>query len=215
VLVVGNDPEVVEADLAAGRIACPDCGGRLGPWGFGIERELRTLVGVRRLRPRRSVCAACRATHVLEPAWTVARHRDSAEVIGAAWLAKAAGAGHRAIAERLGRSPSTVRRWLRRLAAGAEAPRVRALEWTHHLDANAGPIASAGSPLADALEAVGVAVAATARALGPRPAWELAVSLSGGLLVRPAPSRRGGVKGGPPAVPQGPSGARPLTPPGS
>jgi len=71
--------------------------------------------------------------------------------------------GHRAIAEQLDRSPSTVRRWLRRLAARAETLRVRALEWTHRLDANAGPIGSAASPLADALEAVGVAVAAAAR----------------------------------------------------
>jgi hypothetical protein len=50
VLLVKDDPEAVEADLAAGRVSCPDCGGRLARWGFGSERQLRTLGGTRRLR---------------------------------------------------------------------------------------------------------------------------------------------------------------------
>lgn len=61
-LVVVDDPDAVEADLAARRLACPDCGGPLAPWGFASERELRTLGGTRRLRPRRSVCSAWGAT---------------------------------------------------------------------------------------------------------------------------------------------------------
>ncbi len=200
-LVVIDDPEAVERDLGAGRLACPGCGGPLVPWGFASERELRTLCGVRRLRPRRSACPACGATHVLEPASTVARHRDAAEVIGAAWSAKVAGAGHRRIAAELDRPVSTVRRWLRRLDARAESLRTAATWWIHALDASAGPIEPAGSPLADALEAVGLAAGGAARHLGPRPAWEAVVALTGGLLACPAPRRRGGVQGGRQAVP--------------
>ncbi len=93
-LVVCDDPEAVEADLTAGRVCCPCCGGRLARWGFATGRELRTLSGVRRLRPRRTLCSSCGATHVLEPASIVLRHRDTAEVIGAAWMARVGGAGH-------------------------------------------------------------------------------------------------------------------------
>lgn len=31
--MVENDPERVEADLAAGRLVCPLCGGALARWG--------------------------------------------------------------------------------------------------------------------------------------------------------------------------------------
>lgn len=199
-LLVKDDPEAVEADLAAGRVGCPGCGGRLARWGFGSERELRTLGGVRRLRPRRARCSSCRATHVLEPASTVPRLRDTAEVVGAAWRANVAGAGHRTIARRLGRPVSTVRRWLRRLRARAEALRMAATGRLHDFDPTAGPIEPSGSPLADALEAVGRAAAAVGRRLGPRPPWEVAVALTGGLIAA-SPARRAGVKGGLQAVP--------------
>jgi hypothetical protein len=179
VLLVKDDAEAVEA--VAGRVACPDCGGRLARWGFGSERQLRTLGTVRRLRPRRTVCCCCGATHILEPASTLPRHRDTAEVVGAAWLAKVAGAGHRAIAEQLDRPVSTVRRWLRRLSAQADALRAAATRWVYELDPVAGATDPAGSPLADALEALGLAVAAAIRRLGPRPPWDVAVVLTGGL----------------------------------
>lgn len=199
-LVVIDDPEAVERDLVAGRPACPGCGGRLAPWDFASEREVRTLGGVRRLRPRRSACPAAAATHVLEPASSVARHRDVAEIIGAAWSAKVAGAGHRRIAAELDRPVSTVRGWLRRLGARAESLRTAATWWVHALDVSAGPIEPAGSSLADALEAVGLAAAGVVRRFGPRPAWEAAVALTGGLLACPAPRRRGGVQHGRQAV---------------
>lgn len=192
---------LVVKDLAAGLVACPGCGGRLKRWGFASERKLRTLAGERRLRPRRTRCSSCRASHVLEPASTVVRHRDAAEVIGTAWLAKVAGAGHRAIAVQLDRPVSTVRRWLRRLAARAEALRTAATWWAHQLDTGTGPLNPAGSALADALEAVGVAVAAATRRLGPRPPWEAANALTGGLIASPGPRRRAGVNGGRQAVP--------------
>lgn len=46
--------EVLEADLAAGRMCCPRCDGPLSPWGFGRVRELRMLHDVRSVRPRRA-----------------------------------------------------------------------------------------------------------------------------------------------------------------
>jgi hypothetical protein len=58
--------------------------GRCRAWGFARSREIRTRDGVRSLRPRRALCAECDTTHVLCPAWSVPRRRDSAEVIGEA-----------------------------------------------------------------------------------------------------------------------------------
>ncbi|WP_411130522.1 helix-turn-helix domain-containing protein, partial [Streptomyces sp. x-19] len=71
------------------------------------------------VRPRRSRCSGCGATHVLLPVIGLSRRADVAEVIGAALRMKAAGAGHRTIAEWLGRPCSTVRGWLRRFAGRA------------------------------------------------------------------------------------------------
>ena len=78
VLIVADDRAVVEADLAAGRLVCPRCGRAcLGGWGCARRRAVRTLAGVRRLRPRRGRCRerACRATHVLLPDVCLARRR--------------------------------------------------------------------------------------------------------------------------------------------
>ena len=85
------------------------------------------LDGVRSVRPRRACCSACQTTHVIVPAWSVPQRRDGAEVIGHALLAKAHGDGHRKIAARLQRPPSTVRGWLRAFARRAEAVQSSAL----------------------------------------------------------------------------------------
>ena len=182
-LVVTDDQERVEAELAAGRVACPGCGGRLRPWGFGPRRVVRTSSGLEHVRARRAVCPACGVTHLLEPASTLPRMRDSAEVVGAAWQAKVDGAGYRSIAAKLGRPESTVRRWLRRLASRAGALRAAATDWLYQFDPSAPPLEPAGSPLADALESVGRAVAAASSRLGPRPPWPTAVTLTGGLVA--------------------------------
>jgi hypothetical protein len=188
VLAMTVDPEVLEADLAAQRLRCPDCGGALARWGFAREREVRTLDGVRSLRPRRAHCQACETTHVLLAAWSVPRRRDSAEVIGHALLAKAQGAGHRKIAARLGRPPGTVRGWLRAFARRAEPLRSCARRWAHAIDGTALGDSSrpGGSPLADAVEAIGTLHRACrlglCTALGP---WELAVALTGLLHGQP------------------------------
>ena len=187
VLAMTMDLELVEADLAAGRLCCPGCERPLARWGFAREREVRTLDGVRSLRPRRAHCAVCERTHVLLPAWSVARRRDCAEVIGAALLAKAQGAGHRQIAARLGRPPGTVRGWLRAFARRAEAVSSCARRWAHAIDVTA--VADrwpAGSPLVEAVEAIGRLHRACwpglRTRLGP---WELAVALTGLLNGRP------------------------------
>ncbi len=187
VLAMSVDLEVVEADLATGRLCCPGCDRPLARWGFAREREVRTLDGVRRLRPRRAYCHACECTHVLLPAWSVPRRRDSAEVIGEALLAKAQGAGHRRIAARLGRPPGTVRGWLRAFARRAETVSSCARRWEHALDATAlGYSRPAGSPLAEAVEAIATMHRACRLVLRtPLGPWELAVALTGLLHGRP------------------------------
>ena len=173
----------VEAALAAGRLPCPDCAGPLSAWGFAREREVRMLHGVRLCRPRRTLCGRCDATHVLCPAWSVPRRRDGAQVIGEALRQAAGGDGHRTIARRLGRPPGTVRGWLRAGRARSEQLRYCGTRWAHALDPELGAIAPAGSPLADAVQALATAARAWVLRLGAaaRP-WELIVWLTGGLL---------------------------------
>jgi len=115
---------VVERQLAGGELPCPLCGGALGGWGNAAERRVRVVDGDDvRFSPRRSRCRGCGATHVLLPVWCLSRRADAGEVIGQALEAKAAGSGHRKIAERLGRPSSTVRGWLRAFARRAEQVR--------------------------------------------------------------------------------------------
>lgn len=123
-LTVSHDPVVVESNLLVGRVACPDCGGRLRPWGWARTRVIRVGLGTdwvdRRCRPRRSRCTACRGTHVLLEVRLAARRADTAEVIAAAIEAKTVlGWGHRKIAAGCGRPASTVRGWLRAFATSA------------------------------------------------------------------------------------------------
>jgi hypothetical protein len=182
------DPEVVETYLAAGRLCCPGCEGPLVRWGFAREREVRMLDGARLVRPRRACCQACQTTHVLLPAFSVPRRRDGAEVIGAALLAKANGDGHRRIATRLGRPPGTVRGWLRAFARRAEAVAGSARRWAYAVDAahDGWHSRSAGSALAEAVDALGTAARACRLRLDCRASpWELAVALTGLLYGHP------------------------------
>jgi hypothetical protein len=188
-LALPPDLDVVEADLAAGRLCCPACDAPLAPWGFATAREVRMLAGVRRLRPRRARCGPCETTHVLLPAWSVPRRRDAVEVIGEALLAKAQGERHRRIAARLSRPPATVRGWLRAFARQAHALSTCAKRWVHAIDAVAlaeRGAESAGSPFVEAVDALGIAARACRMQLGLRaPPWELAVALTAGLLHGP------------------------------
>jgi hypothetical protein len=136
-------------------------------------------------RPRRARCTECRGTHVLLARVWLWRRADAVSVIGAALEAKAAGAGHRSIAAVLGRPTTTVRGWLRRFAARAEQVRAAFTRLLLALDPLAAPVAPRASALADALEAVGRAVAAAVLRLSPTPPWELAARVTGGRLLAP------------------------------
>jgi hypothetical protein len=183
VLMVEPDPARVERALRAGELACPGCAGELRPWGWACRR-LRDRGVDRPVRQRRSRCRGCRVTHVLLPVVALARRRDLAELIGAALVAKAAGRGHRTIAGELGLPPTTVRGWLRRFAARAGLVRAQFTRLAYGLDPTLGGIEPRGSPTADALEAIGVAAAATRR-LGAAPVWWFASGATGGRLLAP------------------------------
>jgi hypothetical protein len=113
-VIIVAEPDQVDADLTGGRLPCPRCGGRLQPWAHTTTRRVRQLDGsTQTVRPRRAHCTTCRTTHILLPGNLLPRRADTAEVIGAALLAKTHGHGWRLIAADLGRPPATGRRWLR------------------------------------------------------------------------------------------------------
>ncbi len=182
-LIVCCEQARVEVELAGGSVGCPSCRGMLRPWGFARARVLRSAAGGLSLRPRRARCRGCAGTHVLLPELALWRRRDEVAVIGSAIEAKAAGVGHRRIAERLGVPKDTVRGWLRRFAADGEAVRAHFTRWACALDPELGPVMPAGGGFADALEAVAVAVRAWVLRFGPGPVWQLACWLSGGALL--------------------------------
>jgi Homeodomain-like domain len=96
-------------------------------------------------------CHGCGATQVLLPAALQPRRADSTEVIGTALARKAEGLGYRRIAAALGRSPSTVRRWLRRARDPGHLNRLwqRGAPELIRLDAEAfNELASTGNPAA-------------------------------------------------------------------
>jgi len=181
--MVGTDVVEVERDLGAGRLSCPNCEGVLVRWGFARWRVVRGASGEERRRPRRARCRSCLVSHVLVARDCLRRRRDAVGVIGAALAAKAAGRGHRKIAKTLELPVSTVRGWLRRFGVWAEAIRSHFTVWAHALDAELAPIVPAGSPFADAVEAVAVAARAAVLRFGPRPPWQMASALTCGALL--------------------------------
>jgi hypothetical protein len=189
-VTVGADARVVERRLAAGRLRCPGCPGRLAGWGHARERVIRGEGGIGwRLRPRRSRCGGCGVTHVLLPVSCLLRRADGVAVIWAALAGKAAGLGYRPIALGLGRPASTVRDWLARFASRAGAVRGLFTVWLCALDADPPPLPPAGSVVADAVAAVAAATAAAGRRWAGRlvslSPGELACSVSAGLLLAP------------------------------
>jgi Homeodomain-like domain len=194
VVTVEIDPVRVEQRLCSGGLACPGCAGRLTGWGRARTRIVRGPDGPTAVTPRRSRCSRCRVTHVLLPVLLLVRRADTAAVIGAALVARAAGLGHRRIAAELGRPADTVRGWLRRFADRVEAVRVLFTGWCRALDPDPVLPGPTGTAWADALAAIHAAARALRVRFGPAvvgaPVWEVAVAVSAGrLLARgwPAP----------------------------
>lgn len=186
VLTVSADRDDVERQLESGGLSCPACGGVLAGWGLARERRVRGLEGpAGRLTPRRARCRGCQRTHVLLPVTCLARRADETSVIGMALELKAAGAGHRPIAARLGRPASTVRGWLRAFARGAEQVRRHFTALAAGLAGDPPLPAPAGSPLADAVAAVAAAAVSAARLLAVAAVarWHLASAVTCGLLL--------------------------------
>ncbi|HZM68237.1 MAG TPA: DUF6431 domain-containing protein [Nakamurella sp.] len=191
-LTVAARAAVVESHLESGELGCPGCGGRLAPWGHARVRSVRGPGGGERVRPRRSRCVGCRATHVLLPVFCLLRRAYSVAVIGAALAGKAArGLGHRRVAAELGVPAGTVRGWLRRFAARAEAVRVFFTGLAIATGVDVAPPGPAGPGIADAVAAIGVLLTATrqrfagAGLVGAVTGWEVAAAASGGQLLSP------------------------------
>ena len=185
-LTVETDPDAVEERLRSGGLVCPGCGGVLTGWGRGRARTIRGLDGGLRVVPRRSRCTGCKATHVLLPVSLLLRRADTAVVVGAALEAKAAGDGHRRIAELLGRPAATVRGWLRRFAGRVEPVRVVFTLRARALAADPVLPGPAGSGWADAVAAVAAAAAALmARFCVKVPVWQVASAVSTARLLAP------------------------------
>ena len=186
-LLCAVSSEVLEADLASGRLSCARCGGRLARWGFARQRSVRMLSGERSVRPRRGICCVCGHTDVLLPAWCLPRRPDGAEVICRALSDAAGGDGYRAIAARLGRSPWTVRRWLRTARQDADLIAQQAFVRLDELQSIEPPRFGwgAGSPLGEAHVWLALAVLAARWRYGrQRDACEFANTITGGLLSR-------------------------------
>ncbi len=184
-LTVGNGQAVVEGLLGNGLLSCPGCGGRLGGWGHAARRVVfgagRIAVAV---RPRRARCGSCGVTHVLLPAWLLARRCDGTAVIGDMLVRAARGQGFRGIAAATGVPEGTVRCRLRRFRGSAGRVREFFTRLAGMLARDPVPLDPAGSALADAVVAV-----AAARGRWPGIAtvsgWELAAVVTLGSLLSP------------------------------
>ena len=176
-----------QADLGGSELRCPDCSGQLRRWGFARIRSLRCSGGGRvTLRPRRVRCASCRVTHVLLPALAPPHRAYTIDLVGHALLASAGGQGHRAIGADLGVPPDTVRDWIRRVRARAEWLRVQGTIAAHNFDPMLPAIVPAGSPLAEAVSALGMAAAAMVRRIGLlAPPWQIIAMIACGQLLAP------------------------------
>ena len=186
-MIVVLDEAQARADVAGLALRCPVCSGQLRRWGFARTRSLRSSGGGRvSLRPRRVRCAGCRVTHVLLPAQAPAHRGYVIDVVGQALLASAFGQSHRSIGADLGVPADTVRGWLRRVKARAERLRVQATIVAHNFDPMLPAIVPAGSPLADAVSALGTAAAAMARRISlVAPPWQIVAMIASGQLLAP------------------------------
>ena len=188
-IVLLSNEYVLARKLATGEISCPDCGACVVAWGFARRRVIRTLGGSRTIVPRRVRCRSCHKTHVVLPSEVVPRRRDDAGVIGHALLRAANGVRALEIAREIGRSRETVRNWISRFSNNALAAEVIGTQALFRFDAHADPMRLVwrATPLARAVEAFGLCVAALVRLFGPlRPGttpWSVVNVVTGGHLL--------------------------------
>jgi hypothetical protein len=179
------DAEAALRAAAAGKLTCPDCGGKLRRWSNARTRTVRLLQGLRAtLTPPRLRCRACGRTHVVHAVQLAPRHAYGTEVVHAALLAAAAGRGHRTVAAELGLPADTVRGWLRRAHQAAEAVRIQAVQLIVTLDQDRMPRAVRPSRLGEALDALGIAAHLVAQRWKIRaPLWQVAHVVTRGSLL--------------------------------
>lgn len=103
------------------------------------------------------------------PAQLLPRRSVSVDLIGDVLLAAASGTGHRRIAAECGPAAGTVRNWLRRFRANAEALRCAATVMFIELDPEPDPLVSGPgpTPLGNAVSVLGAFAAAATRCFGP------------------------------------------------
>ncbi len=183
VSIVSSDPEVCEAELLAGLVKCPSCGGSLRPWGYARQRTIRMSKGTKTLRPRRSRCSDCSKTSVLLPNYLLVRRVDEAAVIGSALTQKSQGIGHRKIAINVSRPATTVRGWIKRFGEKSKMLLEHFVGWALALDATLSEIVSVGSSFIDALSAIGIAVRSMSIRFGPSPPWSQMSAMCGGMAL--------------------------------
>ena len=110
------------------------------------------------------------------------------EVVGPALPGGAQGRSHRTIAADLGLPADTVPGWIRKVNGRAEELRTTATTAAYMFDANLPPILStdSGSPLAEAISALGAAAAAARRMFGPiATPWEFLAAIAQGHPLAP------------------------------
>ncbi|WP_262063869.1 hypothetical protein [Streptomyces sp. STR69] len=128
-------------------------------------------------------------SHVLLPVFALVRRADLAEVIGSALAAKAAGAGARSIAGRLGRPVETVRGWLRRFTSRAEEVRRYFTVLLVDAGVDPAPPGPAHSVFADVVSAVVGAwwsIGSRWPHVGTVSPRRVACAVSGGILLAPS-----------------------------
>lgn len=171
------DPDAARAALVAGELSCPrpDCSGRLRVWSRAKPRGVRGLDGTLvTVTPDRGRCRVCRVSHILLPAVCLPRRGYDVEVVGAALLAAAEGAGYRRAAEQVDVPASTVRGWIKAVrdgAAGLTAAVIGVIEAAGaRLHPSQAPPVWQGRALPEAVAALGVAARAFVLDLAsPRP----------------------------------------------
>lgn len=136
------------------------------PWGFARRRSVRGHDNTIALRPRRARCRGCRTTHVMLPASCLPRRVVTVQIVGQALWAAVNGASHRTMAADLELPADTVRAWIRCATAHASWLREWGAIMAYRFDPEQAPIRPTGTPLVDALEALGNAAAAATRRRG-------------------------------------------------